>query len=63
VIKNQGRLGLPGGLHRLLSRNEKTTGAPLEPARGFVFYLQLSVNRLHPGQASRKSRQTKSKNP
>jgi len=26
---------LPGGLHRLLSRNEKTTGARFEPARGF----------------------------
>ena len=26
---------MPGGLQRLLSRNEKTTGAQFEPARGF----------------------------
>jgi hypothetical protein len=34
-VKNKGRQGFPGGLYRLLSRNEKTTGAPIEPARGF----------------------------
>jgi hypothetical protein len=34
-VKIQGRQGIPGGLDRLLSRNEKTTGAPFEPARGF----------------------------
>ena len=34
-VKNEGRQGFPSGLHRLLPLNEKTTGALIEPARGF----------------------------
>jgi hypothetical protein len=34
-LKVKGRQVFPGGLYRLLSRNEKTTGDPIEPARGF----------------------------
>jgi hypothetical protein len=51
----------PDGLDRLLPRNEKTTGARLSPPVVCAFYRQLFVNRVHPGQARRKSCQTKSK--
>jgi len=34
-LKIKADRAFPGGLYRLLSRNEKTTGAPIEPARGF----------------------------
>jgi hypothetical protein len=62
-VKGKGQQGLPGGLHRLRPRNEKTTGAPDRACPWFLlFYRQFIVNRLHPGQASQKSCQTKRKN-
>jgi hypothetical protein len=48
LVKNEGRQDLPGGLHRLLSRNEKTTGALIEPARGLLILSTVDHQQTSP---------------
>jgi hypothetical protein len=53
---------LPGGLHRLLSRNEKTTGALVEPARGFSSSIDsCSSTDLTPARQAKKAAEPKEK--